>query len=653
MLAGKPSTHHGAGLFSCPYGKVEVMATTTDAEQQDTQVGHVFLPGNPGQPVGSFKFLVDLDPGAPAENLEVGAFVSVDTPEGVIVGTVTDMNAIGSVNDPLAADLQPRGDVPMKTVIPEASMASAQVLASDKLRPVRSGTVRFSTAAEVEKALGQDKIRWKIPVGTVKLGTGELLPLCLDGDFTTGPEAAGVLVAGKSGLASKTSVSTVIARSMLNTAEKNEESLAVLFVNVKGADLLSLDQKPEEKKAISDDDREMYRAMGMEPEPFKNVTVYAPSLPGGTEPNSFRSDAKLVRWDLPMIWPYLSQVFNIEDNLRNLLADMRADIIENPDPSKRINTIAKLDQWFLDRFEEAEEREGGKQSAWRSHHVATLRRAHKLITSLVPRFGGLVSKESTRPEYDVPATGWSPGDVAVLDVASLQPDVQGITLGRTVSRLFESAEAGELGVDRICVIFDELNQFAPNSGGAEFAGVKSTIRDVFARGRYAGISSISACQVLSRVDTEVTQNASTKLLGVSDYGEITSGVYGSRLSAGFVEQVETAPKGTVAVFHHLFRQPVSACRFPRPAWQTGKPQDTENMSTRKKKATDILSMSEESVEKLTEGLTQDEVSDLIAKSDDPKRAIEELRNKRNPDMRKNSLHAPVEVDDEDPFGLNS
>ena len=622
-----------------------------------TTVGRIYLPGNPGQPVGKFQFLVDLENEAgtdsAAANLEIGAFVTVDTPEGQVVGTVTDMHMMGDNNDPFATDLRPQTDIPTMVKSTELSIATAQVLDSERLRPVRAGTVRFSTAEEVEKALGQDKIRWKIPVGTIRLGTGELLPLCLDGDFTTGPEAAGILIAGKSGLASKTSASTVYTHSLLQSAEKQGESVGVLFVNVKGTDLLGLDLPPAEDKELSEDDKAMYEAMGIEPKPFENVRVYAPSQPGGLEPNSAREDAQLIRWDLPMIWPYLSQMFTVEDNLRNLLADLRDEVVEHTNPNRRCDTIKKLDDWFQERFDEYDDPDAERRgSAWKSHHVATLRRAHRLITSLVPRFGGLVSKESTRPEYDIPTSGWTPGDVVVLDIASLSPDVQGITLGRTMMRLFEAAEAGELGVDRISVVFDELNQFAPASGGAEFSGVKRAIRDVFARGRYAGISSVSACQVLSRVDPEVVQNASTKLLGMSDHGEITSGVYGSKLPAGFIEQVETAPKGTMAVFHHLFRQPVSSCQFPRPAWHTGK-LDTSDGTKLRKKTTDILNLSDDSVENLTEGLDQSSVDKIIANADGASEAIEALKRHRVPDLRKRDLHAPRQVVDDDPFGLDS
>lgn len=598
----------------------------SEVKKNRQSIGRIYLPGNPGQPVGKFQFIVSDDENG--QSLEVGAFVAVDSDEGVIVGSVTDMHALGGAASPFQADLRAATDIPNIVRNEDLTIATANVLWAERLRPVRIGTVRFADAAEVERALGQDKIRWKIPVGVVNLGSNEKLPICLDGDFTTGPEAAGTLVAGKSGLASKTSASTVLAKSILDTGEAMGESVAVLFINVKGTDLLALDLPPSESKALSDLDKEMYELMGVKPEPFQNVKYYAPALPGGSSANSMREDAKLVRWDLPMVWPYLGQIFRMDDNLRNLLASMRDKLVENPNPRDRKDTIAKLDDWFQQEFDRMEENQDN--SGWQSHHPATMRRAHKLLNSLVTRFGGLVSRESTKAEYDIPVNGWKPGDVMVLDIASLQPDIQGITLGRTIMRLFDAAEAGELGVDRLIITCDELNKFAPSSGGSEFQGTKMAVRDIFARGRYAGISAICAAQKLSRVDPEIVENASTKLLGMSSNDEITSGVYGSKLAQGFIEQVETASKGSMAVFHHLFRQPVPQCFFPRPAWHTGK---ISGDQFRKGKATDILKMSDKALERLTEGLDPKAVQEIIAEADNREAAIEALKKLRQPDLK--------------------
>lgn len=622
----------------------------------NTHVGQIYLPGMPGQPVGKFQFLVETSPGEQGDggrDLEVGGFVSVDTDEGTVVGTVTDMHAIGSVNDPIAADLSSATDTALMTKLPEVTLASAQVLHSDKLRPVRAGKVRFATRSEVSTALGQDKMKWRIPVGTVKLGTGELLDVGVDGESVLGVEAQGLCVGGRAG-AAKTSFLTVALRSAMTHASKQGLSTAMIAINVKGEDLLWLSEPPTKSFALEDTDRAMYEALGVEASPFEKVTVYAPSLPGGAEPNCPRDDAQLLRWDLMQVWPYLNQIFPeaMENaNLAGLLADIKEDLLNAQSPVKRKRTLAQLDEWFKDRFAELEEDEtgNGKSMFWKSHHVATGRRAHRMLLSLVTRFGGLLSKESTKPEYDVPVTGLEDGEVFVLDIANLAPDVQALVIGRTVKRLFAAAERGETGVDRVMLLSDELNQWAPRGPAGEYAGVRRSLRSVASRGRYAGVSLWAAAQQLSKVDETILTNASSQALGITNATELGTGVYG-KLSSGVYEQIQVQRKGEMTLWHTEFRVPIKI-NFPRPCFQTGKPDADPARKKRRKVATDVLPVSDASKEKLMEGIPQDVADQVVAQEDDPMRALEKLKDLRVPDIRKQHLHQPKSVDEDDPFGL--
>lgn len=599
-------------------------------------------------PVGKFQFTVE--PSTPAgQGTEVGAFIAADTEEGVVTGTVTDMVAIGSGVSPIEADLSTQGG-PTLTVLPSATVASAAVLASEKMRPVRPGAVRFASKEEVASALGQDSLKWPVPVGVVNLGDGSTMPMCLDGVFVAGPEAQGLTAAGKSGLASKTSFLTVGLRSLLHTAEKNDISAAALVFNVKGEDLIWLDKPASGSSALLQEDLDKYEVMGVPATPFPDVTVYAPSLPGGNESSSPREDSNLLRWDLPMIWPRLRSIFPgpmESDNLAGLIADIDSSLIR-AHGTYRIRTINDLDSWFQGKLREAEEE--GSTSFWKSHHVATGRRAHKLIMSLVPRFGGLLSRETTNEQYDVPDEGWRPGQVIVVDIAGLTPDVQAIVMSRTIERLFESAEAGTLGVSRLSIFADELNQWAPKAGtSANGASIRRTIEGISTRGRYAGLNLIGAGQAMSKVSDLVRENSATRALGVSDSTEINSGIYG-KMPPGISEQVETMPKGSMLLWHYCFRQPVIV-NFPRPAWQTGRP-DPTGTGHRKRGAQSTLKVSSESVRRLTEGVPKDVADDIIAAADDPKAALEELKKVRVPDLREQHLHAERDTSvDDDPFGL--
>lgn len=613
-------------------------------------LGQVYLPPNPGMSVGKFQFTVEPTTNA-GRNTEVGAFISADTEEGTVTGTVTDMVAIGSGNSPLEADLASQGG-PTLTTLPQVTLASAEVLASEKMRPVRPGPVRNSSRDEVSKALGQEKMKWPVPVGVVDLGDGTSMPLSIDGVFTAGPEAQGITAAGKSGLASKTSFLTVALRSLLHTANQHGITAGALIFNVKGEDLIWLDKEASGDKALSDEDLQKYEAMGIPASPFPDVTVYAPSLPGGLESSSPREDASLLRWDLPMIWPRLRSIFPgpmESDNLASLVADIETSLMRTANSHRRIRTINQLDNWFKDRFEEAEESQSS--TFWKSHHTATGRRAHKLIMSLVPRFGGLLTREETREEYDVPEEGWRPGQVIVVDIAGLTPDVQAVVMDRTISRVFDSAEAGTLGVSRLSVFMDELNQWAPKSGGSpQMASIRRTLEGISTRGRYAGLSLIGAGQALSKVSDLIRENSASRGLGVSDPNELTSGIYG-RLPAGLTAQIEQLPPGQQMVWHHVFRQPVLV-KFPRPAWQTGRPDPTSTGNRKKRDAKSTLKMSAAAVQRLTEGVPTDVAEEIIAGADNKEQALADLKKVRVPDLRNAHLAAerPTNVDD-DPFGL--
>ncbi|RJL21247.1 hypothetical protein [Bailinhaonella thermotolerans] len=607
-------------------------------------LGAIYLPASPGTPVGRFEFIVDPATGG---SVEVGTLVAADTAEGVIIGSVVDMWTVGTSRDPISADLRGSTTAPLTGYIGEVMVAGAQVLHSPSLRPVRSGTVRPATAAEVDAALGQDRISWHMPAGVIPLADGSLHRVSLDGHFVAGPEGAGVLVGGKSGLASKSSFVGVLLRSALHSARTTGETCAAIVFNVKGEDLIWLDKPPLPGYELTDDDHAIYRALGTPAEPFPHVDVYAPALPGGDVAASPRPDASQLRWDLRMIWPYLRHLYPAvveNDNLANLLADLRAEVV-GATGGTRCDTLAELDAWFTARFEDADADQ--RSTFWRSHHIATGRRAHKLLTSLPNRCGGLVSRGSSRDMYDIPDSGWRDQQVIVVDIAGLPQDVQGIVMARTFERLMRAAEDGRLGVDHLICVGDELNAFAPQSGG-EHAVVKKVFQRLATQGRYAGFALWAPGQNLSKVDELIRGNVSTLALGVSTDAELSSGVYG-KLPAGLSEQIMRLAKGQMAIWHYAFRAPI-VLRFPRPAWQTGR---TRAQGGARPAVTDSLGLSPAAVGRLLEGTPPEVAERIIAEADDPALARARLERVRVPDMRKTELHAASTADPADPFALDT
>lgn len=618
---------------------------TQNNYESPLMLGQVYLPSGSGTPVGRFEFIVDTDRG---NHIEIGVPVAAETTEGTIIGAVVDMRTVGTDTDPVAVDIASTpGRAPIGT-IPEVVLATVQVFHSELLRPVRAGLVRAATNAEISVATGADRIDWLVPAGVIPLADGTFARVGFDGHALLGPESQGLTVGGLSGQAAKSSyIGVIMAAAIASGKEMNESTSAIVF-NVKGTDYCYLDESPSNGYELSAEDLLMYKVMGVEPKPFDDVTIFSPALPAGSRgTRSERNDARRLAWDLPMVWPYLRHFLGTivyeDEKIASFLAEFRQLCLENPNPTARVDTFAKLESWFDARLTEAEASD--TQWAWRSHHKATMWRLRRMLTGLVARCGGLLIHGSANSNDDIPSDSWSHGQVVVVDIAGLSPDIQGVVISRTVERILRTAEHGELGVDHLMLVMDELNSFAP-AQGSDMAAIRKVLQRVSTQGRYAGISLIGAGQALSRVDELIVSNAATRALGRTSDMELASGSYG-RMSAGLSERVATLPKGWMALSHYAFRS-ILLVRFPRPAWRTGRGSTT---GAKRPKSSSVLGLSEKSIERLTEGISPEIMENILSASNDAKTAEIKLKNARIPNMSKVALHEPSTFDPENPFSI--
>jgi len=604
-------------------------------------LGTIYLPSS-GTGVGFFQFIVDPEHG---RGVAIGTPVAADTLEGCFVGVVVDLHTIGLGNDPVRDELGARYDTNYIAAIPEVMLATVQVYASPAMRPATAGVVRPADAAELLTATGIDRIEWPIAAGVLPLADGNWAKVCMDGKALLGPESAHLIVNGLSGQAAKTSYAGVLLRAAIASGSENE-SVGALIFNVKGDDLVYLDQPPAAGYELSDEDMAMYEALGIPATPFEDVEVWAPSLPGGEKTGSRRDDVSVLQWDLVSMWQYMHHIVGVYDDekVSSFFAEFGELHIRTSNPAMRIDTFDKLDSWFDARFEEAAER--NDNNGWRSHHTATMRRIRRMIMGLVPRCGGLLARGTAKASMDIPVDAFTHGKIVVVDIAGLQPDVQSIVIARTMDRIMRQAENGYIGVDHLVVFADELNAFAPAQGG-ELRAVRKILQRVSTQGRYAGISLWGACQKMSKIDELVRDNAATRALGITTDGELASGVYG-RLPSGLAERIATLPKGQMALYHYTFRGAMIV-RFPRPAWRTGKAKKAKP----RQGALDTLKLSARSRERLLEGISREDAERVIAEHDGGEAAVDALLRDRRPDMDKTVLHEPSRFDIDDPFGLDA
>ena len=98
-------------------------------------------------------------------------------------------------------------------------------------------------------------------------------PLYLNLEFLDGTRGAHVNISGISGVATKTTTPRSSSTRLFNSGVLGAEAIntKALIFNVKGEDLLFLDHA---NIRLADKDRERYRRMGLEPNPFDSVAVY-------------------------------------------------------------------------------------------------------------------------------------------------------------------------------------------------------------------------------------------------------------------------------------------------------------------------------------------------------------------------------------------
>ena len=498
---------------------------------------------------------------------------------GVVVEGFSYTDLLSPIHDVLGHDGSPDGASVAPTQRTEIRLYTAHVLRQipeEPLQPVPMGAVALATDDDVAVALRMDTYldpasRTAIPVGLYRAGAMEA-PIYLDADFLLGPEAAHLNITGVSGLATKTSAVEWLLASIFAHFPEQKGSVAAVCFNVKGPDLLFLDQPGR----LEDDDAAAYKKLGVPATPFERVEYFAPYTAKGYALNTLRSNEALAENVHPLTWG-LNEVMQFAEVLLNKDdVDAKADALidflqervinrEFSDPvlstSHRVRSFGELEAFFRDLLRGMEDR-GGEH--WRTHHVATIRKVRNRLSNISTRCAGLVTDEGV--VSDLPFGSFQDRTVYVVDVASLEDDAQDLIFARVVSKLREHLERRDLGVSHVVVFVDELNKYAPGDGPETY--VRKMLLDISERGRYLGLVLFSAQQFRSQVHRRVVGNASTGLYGRMDMDELATPGY-AVLSAATKTKLATLEKGHLMVRHPHFAQPVFV-RFPRPAVMRGR-----------------------------------------------------------------------------------
>lgn len=403
--------------------------------------------------------------------------------------------------------------------------------------------VYLATKEEVAQALGLDKVKNPVVCGCLEMYSGTddsadkiSLPVQLNSDFLIGPEGAHLNISGISGLAAKTSYAMFLLKAIQDKAIEKNDDVAFIFLNVKGRDLLSIDENPDKEQYEGNELEKVkkdYKDLGLEPTPFKNVKYFYPFAP-----NNEGTYGKELFEEQLRLKKAMKYRFTYEDDKDNL--DLLFSNID--DPNQTMDSIINFimagqeqfnncESWssFLEKVKDkcAAGSRGDKEitvSSWRKFsrivhkYINNGASANLFATRVVPE------KQETRLEDAI--KGIKKHDIFVVDIAKQEEDMQAFVFGNVMRAVYNLKLGGYSNQNppKIVIFIDELNKYASRDV-PKSSPILRQIIDIAERGRSLGIILFAAEQFRSAIHKRVTGNCATHAYGRTNSIEVSEKDY--------------------------------------------------------------------------------------------------------------------------------
>lgn len=460
--------------------------------------------------------------------------------------------------------------------------ATVEVLSNneDIYMPLRDGQiVEFASETEIKEALGLNNINNEVPAGFIHMSNGLNVPIGFDSDFLIGPEGAHLNISGISGLATKTSY----AMFLLQAVQQKTEDTAVIILNVKGADLLTID---EENKELTSSEKEQWKKCSLECKPFENVKYF---YPFNNVADSFYSDtwngigALKEQHADDKAFNYIYTYNHDKDKLGLLFSNI-------DDSSMTMDSIlSKLDQEKV--FDNLTWNEflvevGNRSQRGNSNDIAvqSWRKFFRLVNSAIKsNIDSGIFQSGRSPKVERKQVYLSEqikrikgGEVHVVDIAKLEEQHQCMVFGDIIQSVYDLKLGGrddQGGIPKRIVIFvDELNKYAPSNSPKDSPILKYLL-EITERGRSLGIILFSAEQFKSAIHDRVKGNCSSHVYGRTNATEIAKSDY-KYIPKTYTNMMTRLQKGDLIIQHPIFRTLLKVT-FPKPSYNQRKEKMTK------------------------------------------------------------------------------
>ncbi len=447
--------------------------------------------------------------------------------------------------------------------------------------PVRDGSlVSFANENEIEEALGLKDIKNPLVCGYLEMyeydeENKKTLPVNLNSHFLIGPEGAHLNISGISGLAAKTSYAMFLMKAIQEKyVKKEKESVAFVMLNVKGRDLLAIDEINEELK---DKDKEIYKMLELTDEPFQNVNYYYPNERNNISNTYHSKDDIESQKELNKAFSYKYTYEYDKDNLDLLFSNI-------DDPAQTMDSIinyiisgqgnfSSIEEWGKFKSEVNEYCKAGNNRSDKEITVSSWRKFKRVINKSLnnPIFANGIREQNKEIRLQDVIKNIDKNEIKVIDIAKLDENMQGFVFGDVMRAIYD-LKLGQFDDDRneedipdkIVIFIDELNKYA-STDVPKSSPILRQIIDIAERGRSLGIILFSAEQFKSSIHDRVKGNASTHAYGRTNAIEISKGDY------RFVPQVYKGmmtrlKQGEYVIQNPIFRSLLNI-KFPKPIYK--------------------------------------------------------------------------------------
>lgn len=407
--------------------------------------------------------------------------------------------------------------------------------------PVLDGKqVSLCNVEDIRIALGLNNVKNPIVCGYLQMYKGNealKIKVELNANFLIGPEGAHLNVSGISGLAAKTSYSMFLLNAIQQkfcTEDGSNNDVAFVFFNVKGRDLMAIDEPNTELK---DKDKAIYtEELGLQPLPFQNVTYYYPydnQRPSNVLTNADPNDVERQRSN-KKAYSYKFPCENHLDKLDLLLANeddstgtMESCVNYIINKQGLFNNVSEWDtlkdvitQYASGSAKDNDSKNPITTSSWKKF----LRIINKAVDTQGIFHDNLADHE--RDLTTVVHNELVGGQVMVIDITLLDDNTQGFVFGSVARAIWEMKFDTERdNVPKKVIIFvDELNKYASNDT-PKSSPILHQLLDITERGRSLGIILFSVEQFRSAIHDRVKGNCATSAYGRTNAIEVSKSDY--------------------------------------------------------------------------------------------------------------------------------